>query len=201
MRQPSAPRAARTRRRLDNDRLRIGLALAAALVLGIFVETRNRDAAQLRASWSTTAEVVVTSRALESGHVLSASDIVRVPAPAALTPDGAVADVVSKVLARAVPSGAILTDTDLVGANGPPSGLRWMSLPVDGAATPRLARGDVVDLLGADPFGGSVTVVAAAALVVESEDERLIVEVDPVAASRIGQQLAAGPIIAVLVGR
>ncbi len=115
--------------------------------------------------------LVLTARALDAGAVLTAADIQVVRAPGAEVLAGfahALADVVGRRLAVAVPSGqalsgALLTDVPVVAA-----GHRLMRLPLDGAsAPPDMHVGAVVDVLAAVPdgaAGGRVVVVATARL-------------------------------------
>jgi Flp pilus assembly protein CpaB len=120
-------------------------------------------------------DVVAAAGRVAAGHQLTAADLTTVAAPAGLVPDGALTEVgeaVGRMLAAALPRGAIVTADSLVAESGHAAGPGRLVLPVTVAQTDvlKLLRpGDEIALLIPDGPAGE-TVVADDALVVAVPD-------------------------------
>lgn len=115
-----------------------------------------------------TMPVTVAARDLPAGTVLRDQDLTSVGFAPGTPPDGLAQRPVGQVLAAGVRRGEPITDTRLVGAAlaaGQP-GIVAMPVRLPDAAMAELLRvGDAIDVLAADPQGGSALPLTSGALV------------------------------------
>lgn len=185
-----------------SGRARMALVVVGALTAGSFVELRAKNAADIRNNWQPNGTVYVTTGSIDIGDVIALERVIATPSPAVLTPTDALTSINGVTAARPIVAGEILTTGDVVGpSTGPRGNWRWIAVPVDPVATPRLLRDDQVDLVGLDPFGAAATVVAASVRVIESGDENVVVEVDEAAVPAIAERVAGGLILVIRAPR
>ncbi|HEX2041434.1 MAG TPA: Flp pilus assembly protein CpaB [Acidimicrobiales bacterium] len=181
------------------------LALLTASVVGRLVGQARAAAAR----YGHLRPAAVASRAVEAGAVVGADDVVVRQVPAAFLPDdavGAVDEVVGRTAVVPVFPGQPVVRAQLapegrrgVAALLPPGG-RAVSVPT-GPASPRLERGDVVDVLAtfaeaaAQGEGGEPTFpVATAAPVVDVGEESATVAVSAEEAARVAFAVVHGAV-------
>lgn len=112
--------------------------------------------------------VLVAGRDLPAGTRLRADDVRTAELEPALRPAGAVDDPVGRVLAGPVRDGEPITDVRLVGPDLTEGVPGRTAVPVrlpDAAMAALLEPGDRIDLVAADPRGGSADLVAEDAVV------------------------------------
>lgn len=193
------------RRRLGkhivDDRARLAIAIAMAVLAGLFVEVRSRQADQVRASWAPAGAVFVATESIDRGSVITADQVRLTEAPKLLTPTNAATTVIGLTVSAPLSQGQVVTESHLAdGGSHPPQGHSWIAVPVDPVATPDLGGGDAADLFGVDPFGGSF-VVAEAVRVVSYDEGRVVVEVPTSGVSAVATQIATGLVIAVITAQ
>jgi Flp pilus assembly protein CpaB len=190
-------------------------ALAAVRVGGL------DDAADARRrAWGESTTVAVAARDLPAGTVVVGDDITVEEWPAALVPDGALAEpptgstITASVVAGEAVVGARVAPGGLSGVAALiPAGHRAVAVPGSagglGTDTPPLRVGDRVDVLATfdvlDPTDGSASTeptgtVADGALVVDVSDEAVTVAVPAADAARVAFAAARGTITLALVG-
>lgn len=180
------------------DVLRSLMAVLLAVAVGLYLQGQVREATELRDSWSPGGAVLVANRDLEPGHLLEDDDVEIVSAPLGLTPPAALVTTSGETLGRVVARGSILTSLDLRSDRGPKPGHRWVAIPVDPGSRPALIAGDSVDLISADPFGGTARVATEAALVVEVTEDGVVVEVRKTEVAAVTNATIGGLVIVVL---
>lgn len=181
------------------------LALLTASVVGRLVGQARAAAAR----YGHLRPAAVATRAVEAGAVVGADDVVVRQVPAAFLPEGTVGapdEVVGRTVVVTVFPGQPVVRAQLaphgrrgVAALLPPDA-RAVSVPA-GAASPRLERGDVVDVLAtfgeeaAHGDGGEPTFpVAGAALVVDVGEESATVAVTAEEAARVAFAVVHGAV-------
>ncbi len=100
---------------------------------------------------------------LAAGTTLGADDLTSVDFAVGTAPTGVVADAVGRVLAAPVRAGEPVTDVRLVGSALAASQPGAIALPVrlpDAGMVDLLRTGDRIDLVAADPQGGTARLVA-----------------------------------------
>lgn len=144
--------------------LRRGLLRRRRVVAAVFAGLAVLSAIRAAAPPPTpTEEVLVASRDLATGTVLTGSDLLRTRLPAGAVPTGVVADAVGRTLAAPVRRGEPVTDVRLVGPGLTAGAAGLVAMPVrlpDAGMVDLLQVGDRIDLLGADPQGSAPWVVA-----------------------------------------
>jgi Flp pilus assembly protein CpaB len=203
---PRFPLALALRRR---PRLRRGLALGAAALVGLVVQRTAASAEATRAAWGERREVAVAARDLAPGHVLRAQDLRAVELPAAaLPPDPLGVGSVGRTVRSAVYEGEVLTQPH-VGRDGAagvaallPEGDRAVAVPLSDVGAPPLRVGQRVDLLavvatgeGSGPQAGPLV---RAAPVLHVDRQAATVAVDEADAPRVAAALALGAITVVV---
>jgi pilus assembly protein CpaB len=141
----------------------------------------------------------VAVRDLPVGHPLGPDDLRRATWPADLLPDGALAEP-DGMLVAPLPRGAVATDRHLGDgglAAGLPSGTAVVPIPVD--AVPALPRGALIDLVAADLGGGPGQLVAAGALVLQTDELAVWLAVDAADAPGLASAALHGSIGVVVV--
>jgi len=188
----------RWKRFVASGRVRMIAIVAIALVAGSFVEFRSRSADATRNSWQAVGTVFVAREPIDVGASITPDRVIVTPAPALLTPVDAVSSIAGATAARPIGRGEILTSRAIVGpTSAPEQAWRWIAIPVDPVATPKLARDDRVDLVGLDPFGAAASVIATSVRVIDLGQKTVVVEIDEVALPRIAGSVASGLIIVV----
>ena len=174
--------------------------LTLAGITGLLV-TGVVDAAQARAArFGDLRTVLVTTRAVEAGQVLTAEDVAERSVPAALLPDGVpTTEVAGRAALVPLLAGEVVVDERLAptGLRGAaalvPPGARAIAIPAAGAP---VAIGDRVDLIATFDDGSAepAFAVAEGATVVAVDDDAEVVTVAVVAADapRVAYALAAG---------
>ncbi|HUQ39463.1 MAG TPA: SAF domain-containing protein [Acidimicrobiales bacterium] len=177
------------------------LAAVVAGSTGAFVAGLVSTAQARARAWGDAATVLVTTRAVEAGHVLGPGDLVEREVPVALLPDSpAVLDAGGRAAVVAMVGGEVVTEAKVApwGAKGlgprVPKSSRALAVPL-GPAAPPLSPGDRVDLLATfapeDAGDGDPTFpVARAGLVLAVDDESVTVAVRATEAPRVAFALA-----------
>ena len=147
----------RTVRRVVLSRRRpLAALLAAGAVLAGFHE--------VRAPADPTEAVLTAARDLPAGTTLEPVDLHRVSFAEGTAPDGLADSPVGRVLAGPLRAGEPVTDVRLVGAQPAAAYPDLVAVPVrlpDAGMVALLRVGDRIDLLAADPQGGTAHVVAS----------------------------------------
>lgn len=150
-----------------------------------------------------TVAVVTAVNPISGGQKIDAADVAVTALPGDAVPEGAIGDpaeVIGRIAIAALPRRAVLTPDDLVTGGRLVSPGR-VALPVSlgqSAAVELVKVGDTIDILGSDPAGESVAVVASGVRVVampatdsggmlaDTSGERVVlVEVSPAQAAEI----------------
>ncbi len=183
------------------------VAIALAVVTGVFIAGLIRDAEESAARYGTTRPVLVARRSVPAGTVLRPGDVTEREMPIAFLPAGPLARspvghaTVVPLIAGEVLLAAKLAPTGLRGVAALLRGdERALAVPV-GPGTPPLAVGDRVDVLATDPSDGTTTVVARAARVVGADDRAVTVAVLPAEAPAVAAALAAATVTLALAAR
>ena len=198
---------------------------AAAAALALFVATQvaalDDDAAARRQAWGDAVQVVVAARPLSAGDVVGPGDMTVQQWPAAMLPDGALAEVPAgrTVVAQIVAGEAVVADrvapTGLRGVAALiPEGHRAIAVPSSsggfGTDVPAFAVGDRVDVLAtfdvidvddleasrSEPTG----IVARDALVVDVTETAVTVAVLEHDTTRVAFAVARGTVTLALIG-
>ena len=181
------------------------LALLTASVVGRLVGQARAAAAR----YGSLRPAAVATRAVEVGAEVGADDVVVRQVPAAFLPDDSIAspdEVVGRTAVVAVFPGQAVVRSQLApwGRRGVaallPSDARAVSVPT-GAASPRLEKGDVVDVLAtfghhsAEEAGGEPTFpVATDALVVDVGEESATLAVTAEQSARVAFAVVNGAV-------
>jgi Flp pilus assembly protein CpaB len=201
------PRVALALRR--RPRVRLGLVVVLALVVGLLVQRTVAGAEAVRAAWGPRERVVVAARDLPPGHAVEADDVRMVSLPQAAVPPGALDRVTPGRVVRAlVLEGEVLVRRRLsaAGVEGVaallPEGTRAVAVPVEAGTAPPLEVGQAVDLMAVVAGDGRVPqagVLAGAAPVVDVGEHAVTVALDVDVVPRVTAALAAGAVTLVLV--
>ncbi len=204
---PRVPFALTLRRR---PRLRRGLAVALALVVGLLVHRTVATADAVRAGWGPRAPVAVATRDLAPGHVVEAGDVRVVELPPAATPPGALRRVPEGRIVRSlVLEGETLTRRRVAGSDALgvaallPEGTRAVAIPVEPGTAPPLRVGQRVDVVAAgigDDGAAGAAVIAAAVPVLAVDEHAATVAVAKGDLPDVVAALAAGAVALALVG-
>lgn len=181
----------------------VGLAASGGLTLG-------RVAAHTRAEavrYGSAVRVPVAVRTLAVGDTVGEGDVEFRRVPRAFVPAGhAARRPVGHVVVATVVAGEVVVEDRLAptGLHGAaalvPAGWRALAVP-SGPGTPRVGRGDHVDLLAATGDGdGPSTVVGHGAVVVEVSDQAVTVALSQSDAPSLAAALARGAVSIALIG-
>ena len=201
------PRVALALRR--RPRVRLALVAVLALVVAVLVQRTVAGADAVRAAWGPRARVVVATRDLAPGHVVTAGEVREVSLPPAAVPPEALDRVApGRVVRSLVLEGEVIVRRRLsaAGVDGIaallPDGTRAVAVPVEAGTAPPLEVGQTVDLVAVVAGDGLIPqagVLAAAAPVVHVGDHAVTVALDAEVVPRVAAALAAGAVTLVLV--
>jgi len=175
-----------------------GLAfLTASVVAGAIGQARS-----LSARYGPLEPVVVASRPVERGAALAPADVTVELVPGGFVPRGAFR-AVDAVAGRTAVVPLVEGSPVLAGHLAPdglsgvaallPVGTRAVTVPADGSSTPKVDRGDVVDVL-ATLDGQPVLAIAVEAAVVDVGEDSVTVAVRPEEAKSVAYALANGSV-------
>ena len=203
---PRVPFALALRRR---PRLRRGVAVALALVVGLLVHRSMAAADAVRAGWGSRAPVAVAARDLPPGHVVEPGDVRVVQLPPAATPPGALGRAPEGRTVRAlVLEGEVLTRRRVAGSDALgvaallPEGTRAVAIPVEPGTGPPLRVGQRVDVVAAgigDDGAADAVVIASAVPVVAVAEPAVTLAVGRGDVPDVVAALAAGAVALAVV--
>ncbi len=204
---PAIGRVVFARLRRFFGRHRLGYWLLAAVLAtaaGLAVARAQSRADRAAESWGRPVTVWVTDAPVGAGATLDADDLRRVEAPRHLWPEGAVQTNPAGRIARSdIGLGEIVVDHRLLGGTGAvPAGHRGIGLAL-GPATPPLAVGDRVDVVGLVTTGNEVVgrsgrVLTTNAVVVSVDDQRAVIAVAQADAERVASAVSTGEVVVTL---
>jgi Flp pilus assembly protein CpaB len=138
--------------------------LIVSVVIGFLVAHTVHSTHATQRQWVSQVSVLVTSRNVSTGEILTNTNTRRVALPLAIQPHDALTEIPTNARMRiAVSSRTALSSSMIIGDNARiqiPTGWRGVAMPTDLVA-PTVIAGDHVDVVSAD------TVIAAGALVIE----------------------------------
>ena len=142
--------------------------LIVSVVIGFLVAHTVHSTHATQRQWVSQVSVLVTSRNVSTGEILTNTNTRRVALPLAIQPHDALTEIPTNARMRlAVSSRTALSSSMIVRNNARiqiPSGWRGVAMPADLVA-PTVIAGDHVDVVSAD------SVIAAGALVIEVSPE------------------------------
>jgi Flp pilus assembly protein CpaB len=200
------PLALALRRR---PRLRRGLTLAAAALIGLLVQRTVAGADAARAAWGPGTRVAVAARDLAAGEVVEEGDVRIVELPdAALPPDPLGREALGRTVRSPVLEGEVLAERRLSEAHATgvaallDDGTRAVAVPLEPDTAPPLRTGQRVDLVavvaGAEGEAPEAVALVEGAEVLHVGDHAATVAVERRHVPRLAAALAVGAVAVVV---